>query len=180
MRGTTIGLFLVILVCVIVGVVSWTRLAEQPVPETVQPVRETAPVAAPPPVIEVVPPAAAPAFQPWPEQAPVFAPLHSNSLGWTILAEPADGAGCVLPAELADAARWPAAGPWTAVVRLEAGQDGRINHLFVMPPAPETGVTARLTALLRKARLAGPARECRIKNSRVEAPVVRNAEGAEP
>lgn len=67
MRGTTIGLFLVILVCVIVGVVYWTRLAEQPVPETVQPIRETAPVAAPPPVIEVVPPAAAPAPVPGPE-----------------------------------------------------------------------------------------------------------------
>ena len=69
MRGTTIGLFLVILVCVIVGVVYWTRLAEQPVPETVQPV-ETALVGSSARYRSVLAAAPAPVPGPEPEQDP--------------------------------------------------------------------------------------------------------------
>ena len=125
-------------------------------------------------------PEPAPAFQPWPDEGPVFAPVETGALAWTILAEPVDGAGCVLPAGLAEAAQWPAAGAWTAVVRLEAGSGGRVEHLFVMPPVPENGVAGRLAALLKKARFEGAARACCVKISRVEAPVARGREGANP
>ncbi len=125
-------------------------------------------------------PVTTPAFQPWPDERPVFAPVEPGALAWTILAEPLDGAGCEWPPGLAEAAQWPAAGAWTAVVRIEAGADGRVEHLFVLPPAPENGVAARLAALLKRARFTGEARVCRVKISRVEAPVIKGREGAKP
>lgn len=70
MRGTAIGLILVILVSVIVGVVYWTRQAEHPVPQTPQPVMESAPAPALPPVENAVPPVAGPVPGPESGQEP--------------------------------------------------------------------------------------------------------------
>lgn len=129
------------------------------------------------PVSMPTPQPPAPAFEPWPQEAPVFPPVATSRLVWTILVEGAEEAGCRLPAALAEAADWPASGSWTAVVFLEGEADGRVRHLFVMPPAPESGVTARLAAQLRQARFEGAARRCRVKISRIEVPSDPDREG---
>ena len=116
-------------------------------------------------------PPAPPAFQPSVAEPPLFAPVAAGALAWKALAEPVDGAPVELPAGFENAAQWPAAGSWSALVRLEAGPDGRVTHVFVMPPAPEQGVAVRVENLMRRARLQGPSRDSRVKISRVEAPV---------
>ncbi len=125
-------------------------------------------------------PAAAPGFTPWSEGAPVFAPVTPVRTGWTMTAEPAGGAEVALPADFSAAAQWPAQGPWSAVVRLEAGADGRVEHVFLMPPPPEPAVAARLEGLMRRARLGAGGREGRIKIRRVEPAAGADAEGARP
>ncbi len=131
-------------------------------------------------VIPVQALAPAPLFQPAPEESPVFAPVPSGPLAWKIVVEPQDGAGCVLPAGLEESALGLAEGGWTAVVRLQAGPDGRVSHAFVMPPALARGVGEKLESLMRRVRLEGGVRECRVKISRVELPAGPAQEGMKP
>lgn len=118
-----------------------------------------------------------PVFQPWREEEPVFKPFGPGSLAWKMAAEPMNGRGLVLPDGFQEAAQWPASGAWSAVMRLEAGEDGRIRHAFLMPPFPEAELGRKLEQLMRKARLEGE-RDCRVKISRVEVPA--GAEGVRP
>lgn len=122
----------------------------------------------------------APVFQPLADESPVFAPVPAGELAWKVTSEPMEGTACAMPPELEEAARWPAEGAWSAVLRLEAGADGRVSRVFVMPPLPDTGVTARLVGVMKRARLEGNARECRVKISRVQVPVAAGKEGATP
>lgn len=118
-----------------------------------------------------------PGFSPLPVAEPVFKPLGPGARIWTVVAESLNGPGLVLPDGFEDASRWPAAGSWTAVMRLEAGEDGRIRHAFLMPPAPEPDIAGKIEMLMRKARLEG-SRSCRVKISRVEVPAETGREGA--
>jgi hypothetical protein len=122
----------------------------------------------------------APPFRPWPEEEPVFGPVPAGPREWKIVVEPQDGMGCVLPSGLEEAAQGLVPGAWTASARLLAGPDGRVTHVFMMPPVPENGVGARLESLMRRARLEGGARECRVKISRVELPAGPAKEGTKP
>jgi hypothetical protein len=118
-----------------------------------------------------------PAFNPWREEEPVFKPLGPGDRRWTMVAESLNGPGLVLPQGFEEAAQWPAAGAWTAIMRLEAGDDGRVKHAFLMPPVPEAGVAGRIEILMRKARIEG-SRSCRVKISRVDVPAETGQEGA--
>jgi hypothetical protein len=140
-------------------------LPREPGPDSVIPIQGTIP---------------APLFRPWLEEAPVFAPVPSGPLAWTVVIEPQDGAECVFPPGLSEAAQGLSEGAWSAVVRLQADAEGRVTHVFMMPPLPEKGVAARLESLIRRTRLAGGARECRVKISRVELPAGPAEKGAKP
>jgi hypothetical protein len=111
-----------------------------------------------------------PAFTPWRGDPPVFDPVAPVPADGAVTIEPLEGATLVLPPDLNAAARWPASGPWSAVVRLEAGADGRVEHVFLMPPAPEPALRASLERLMRQARVSGGAREARVRISRMAAP----------
>ncbi len=121
-----------------------------------------------------------PLFRPWPEEAPVFPPVPMSKRAWKIVIEAQLGAECLLPPGLEADAPGLSEGAWSAVVRLQAGPDGRVSHVFMIPPVPGKGVSSRLESLMRRARLAGGGRECRLKISRVEVPAETGQEGAKP
>jgi hypothetical protein len=131
-------------------------------------------------VIPIQGTASAPLFRPWSDETPVFAPVPAGPLTWKVVVEPQEGMGCVLPPGLAEEAQGLAPGAWSAMMRLQAGPDGRVTHVFLLPPVPENGVGARLESLMRKTRLEGGARECRVKISRVELPAGPAGEGTKP
>jgi hypothetical protein len=116
-----------------------------------------------------------PAFSPWREEDPVFKPV--SGLTWKMVVEPLEGPSPALPKGFEETANWPVAGAWTAVMRLEAGKDGKVRHVFLMPPMPDPALAAKVESLMRKARLEGGG-SCRVKVSRVEVPTETGWEGA--
>lgn len=123
---------------------------------------------------------APPVFRPVPDEEPVFRAAPAGTPSWKMVASVVEGGSLAFPDDLADAALWPAPGAWTATVRVQGGPDGRVSHVFVLPPVPDAGVAGRLTALMKRARFEAGSREGLVKISRVEAPPEGVAEGAKP
>ena len=101
------------------------------------------------------PPRTAPAFEPWRDGTPAYAPVRPAVPTGRPLVEALDGPAPLLPPEFGAASNWAGSGTWSVQARLEAGSDGRVNRVFLLPPLPASAVSARLENGLRVARLAG-------------------------
>lgn len=123
--------------------------------------------------------AALPAFTPWVGEGPVFAAVAPGTGSGAVTAEPLEGATVTLPPDFGTPGNWTSSGSWSLTVRLEAGKDGRVEHVFLGAPAPAPAVAARLEGWMRQARLTG-GREARLRISRIEPPTGGNGEGSKP
>jgi hypothetical protein len=87
----------------------------------------------------------------------------------------------VLPAGFSASEKLAGSGSWSVVARLAAGADGRVEHVFLMPPVPAPPVAARVVGVLRQARLAeSGGREARVRIGRLDSGTGGNREGTKP
>lgn len=123
---------------------------------------------------------ALPLFKPWREETPVFVPIAGPAAG-TVTIEPLEGPEVVLPAGFSASEKLAGSGSWSVVARLAAGADGRVEHVFLMPPVPAPPVAARVVGVLRQARLAeSGGREARVRIGRLDSGTGGNREGTKP